>query len=141
MKKYAFVFATVFATAITLFVVQTPAQIKSGKERPLLTKSWMAGINQPHCARLGEILKSGPANEKEWAEAARHAEILNESGHVLMADSRCPDKVWADAATQLREGSAAVLSALHEKNATGAQSAFNNQLVKACGNCHETHKK
>ena len=71
---------------------------KDSKERPLLTKSWMAEINQPHCARLGEILKSGPSGDQEWAEATRHAEVLNESGHVLMADSRCPDKVWADAA-------------------------------------------
>ena len=77
---------------------------------------------------------------KEWAEAARHAELLNEAGHVLMADGRCPDKVWADAATQLRDGSDAVLAALNAKNATGAQSAFNDTLVKACASCHAVHK-
>ena len=116
----------VAAVMILILGVQTSAQVKQGKERPLQTKSWMAEINQPHCARLGEILQSGPSSDKEWAEAARHAELLNEAGHVLMADGRCPDKVWADAATQLRDGSDAVLAALNAKNATGAQSAFND---------------
>ena len=138
-KRFAIVAALVAVAA--LLVAQIPAQVKAGKERPLLTKSWMAGVNQPHCARLGEILKAGPSTEAEWAEAARHAEILNESGHVLMADSRCPDKAWADASTQLREGAAAVLTAIEAKNASSAQEAFSGQLLKSCGSCHKAHKK
>jgi hypothetical protein len=119
---------------------ESQAQVKKGKSQPLLTKSWMSGINGPHCKRLKEILDAGPSDEKAWSEAAMHAEILNEASHVLMADGRCPDKVWADASTQLREGSAQVLTAVHAKNTDEARSAF-GVLVGSCGSCHKAHKK
>ena len=35
---------------------ESQAQVKNGKSQPLLTKSWMSGINGPHCKRLKEIL-------------------------------------------------------------------------------------
>ena len=63
-----------------------------------------------------------------------------ESGHVLMADGRCPDAVWAGASKQLRESSAAVLAAVEVKNATEAKTAFAG-VLGACGTCHTAHKK
>ena len=121
-------------------VSESPAQVEKGKTQPLTTKSWMSGINGPHCKRLKEILDAGPSDEKAWSEAAMHAEILNEASHVLMADGRCPDKAWADAATQLREGSAQVLDAVQAKNTEDARTAF-GVLVGSCGSCHKAHKK
>ena len=125
---------------VVLVGSESQAQVKKGKTQPLLTKSWMSGINGPHCKRLKEVLDAGPSDEKSWSEAAMHAEILNEAGHVLMADGRCPDKVWADASKQLRDGSAQVLAAVHAENTDDARAAF-GEMVKACGSCHETHKK
>jgi cytochrome c556 len=118
----------------------TSAQVKKGKTQLLETKNWMKGVNGPHCTSLKKLLDAGPSDEKTWSEAAQHAQILNESGHVLMADGRCPDKVWADAAKQLREGSAAVMTAIDARNTAGAQAAF-GEMVQACGSCHKAHKK
>ena len=141
MKKFTWGFVAMALVATAYLGVPSSAQVKKGKERVLQTKNWMSGVNLPHCSALGEMLKAGISEEKAWSEAVQHAEVLNESGHVLMTDSRCPDKVWADAATQLRDGSAAMIAALGAKNSTDAKSAFEGQVLKACSNCHAVHKK
>jgi hypothetical protein len=141
MKKIFCGFAVVISATIVLMSVQSSAQVKKGKERVLQTKNWMAGVNLPHCSALGKMLKEGLSDDKAWSEAVQHAEVLNESGHVLMADSRCPDKVWADAATQLRDGSAAMLKALNARSSSDAKAAFDGQVLKSCSGCHEKHKK
>jgi hypothetical protein len=141
MRRTSFVFALVVTIVIIFVGVSSQAQVTKGKERVLQTKSWMAAVNFPHCSALGNLLKAGLSEEEQWIEAIQHAEILNESGHVLMADSRCPDQVWADAAKQLREGSAGVLKALEAKNSSDALAAFNGEVLKSCSNCHAVHKK
>lgn len=131
------------AALLAVVIVGAPlcAQIKKGKTRVLTTKSWMKSVNGPVCSSLKKVLDgSGPADDKAWASAAQYAELLNESGHVLMADGRCPDAVWAGAAKQLRESSAAVLAAVEVKNATEAKTAFAG-VLGACGTCHTAHKK
>ena len=107
----------------------------------LQTKNSMAGVNLPHGSALGKMLKEGLSDDKAWSEAVEHAEVLNKLGYVLMADSRCPDKVWADAAAQLRDGSGAMLKALEERNASDAKAAFDGQVLKSCSGCHEKHEK
>jgi len=57
-----------------------------------------------------------------------------------MDDGRCPDADWANAAKQLREGSAAVLAKSEAKDAAGAQEAF-KAVTGSCGACHKVHKK
>lgn len=133
--------ALVGIAAVTSFVAFTSAQVKKGKTRPLQTRHWMRGVQGPACSALGNLLKDpGPADDKAWDMAAQHAEILNESSYVLMADGRCPDATWADGAKQLREGSEAVLKAIEAKNFADAKAAFGN-LTKGCGTCHSAHKK
>jgi cytochrome c556 len=123
------------------FAAFTSAQVKKGKTRPLQTKHWMRGVQGPTCGALSNLLKDpGPADDKAWDMAAQHAEILNESSHVLMVDGRCPDAAWADGAKQVREGSEAVLKAIEAKNVAEAKAAFSN-LTKGCGTCHAAHKK
>ena len=141
MNRLPLMCAVIVCGAIAFAGAPASAQVQKGKERALQTKNWMAGVVFPHCSTLGKMLKAGLTEEKQWSEAIQHAEILNESGHVLMADARCPDKVWADASKQLREGSAALLQALQAKNASTAQAAFNDQVLKACSSCHGTHRK
>jgi len=116
------------------------AQIKKGKARPLETKIWMRNVNGPFCTDLGKLLKEGPADDKAWAKATEDAQLLSEAGHVLMADGRCPDAVWADAAKQLREGSEAVLKALEAKDAADARNQF-AKVTGACKACHSAHRK
>ena len=126
--------------AVVMFSFGAIAQVKKGKSRPLLTKQLMGGMVQPNCKGLGAGLKEVPSSDKAWEELATKAALLNESGHILMADGRCPDGVWAGAAKTLRECSAVVLEKIEEKDAEGAQGAF-QALTKACAACHKAHKK
>ena len=117
------------------------AQKTKGKTRAAATKYLMRGIQQAHCKGLGDLLKeSGPADDKAWDTAACHASCLNEMSYLLMDDGRCPDGVWAGAAKDLREASAAVLAAAEKKDLEGAQAAFKS-VTGACGTCHKAHKK
>ncbi len=116
------------------------AQITKGKQRPAATKYLMRGISQPNCAALGRLLNDGPADDKAWDTAACHASCLNELGHLLMDDGRCPDATWAGAAKNLREGSAAVLAAIEKKDLEAARAAFKT-VTGACGACHQAHRK
>lgn len=117
------------------------AQVAKGKTRPLETKTWMKSVNGPQCTNLVKTLKAGPADDKAWADVVMNAQMLNEAGHVLMADGRCPDKAWLDAAAKLREGSEAVLKAAESKNTEAAMDALNNSILASCKGCHSVHRK
>lgn len=125
---------------LTCVVLAAQAQVTKGKTRPLTTKQMMGGLIKPNCAGIGEGLKEAPKDDKAWDDLATKAALLNEAGHILMDDGRCPDATWADAAKALREGSAAVLAKIAEKDAAGAKTEFDN-MTKSCGACHKAHKK
>jgi cytochrome c556 len=58
-----------------------------------------------------------------------------------MEDGRCPDGVWANAASKtLRQGSADALKAIEKRDVAAAKAAFGN-LTGACKACHDKHKK
>jgi cytochrome c556 len=117
------------------------AQKTKGKSRAAATKYLMRGIMFPNCKGLGDLLKeAGPADEKAWDTAACHASCLNEMSHLLMDDGRCPDSVWAGAASkELREGTAAVLEAVEKKDVKATREAF-QKVTAACSACHDAHK-
>ncbi|MFO1022198.1 MAG: hypothetical protein U0903_16125 [Planctomycetales bacterium] len=115
-------------------------QIKKGKSRPLQTKQLMQGLVFPNCGALGKGLKTPPTDDKGWDSLAMHAALLNEASYILMDDGRCPDKDWADAVKQLREGSKEVLAAVEAKNAEKASAAMKT-MTGSCGACHSKHKK
>lgn len=125
---------------IAMLGVVVSGQIKKGKTRPLTTKQLMGGLVRPNCAALGADLKKDPADDKAWAALATKAALLNEAGHILMADGRCPDADWANACKTLRDCSAVVLEKIEAKDAEGAQEAF-GAMTKSCGACHSKHKK
>ena len=141
MGRTATVLAMLAAFAVSLVIWgPAPAQITKGKKRPAATKYLMRGINQLHCAALAKMLKDdGPANDKAWDTAACHASCLSEMGHLLMDDGRCPDAVWAGAAKNLREGSAAVVAAAEKKDVEAARTAFKT-VTDSCAACHKAHK-
>lgn len=100
----------------------------------------MSGINNPNSSAIAALLKEeGPADDKAWEKLAMHASVLNEAGHLLMQHDRCPDKIWADATAQLRQGSAGVYDAARKKDLAEAREAFKTTTA-ACGACHAAHK-
>ena len=83
-------------------------------------------------------IDAGPSNDEALAV---HAAVLNELSFLLMDDGRCPDGVWADAASKaLRMGSADVLKAIEAKDAPAAKAAF-GAMTKSCKACHDQHKE
>ena len=141
MTRTRLVWASLAVGVVSLFLWKAVvAQVEKGKTRPAATKYLMRGISQQHCAALAKLLNEGPADDKAWDTAACHASCLNELGHVLMEDGRCPDADWANAAKTLREGSAAVLEAVNKKDIEGARAAFKS-MTGACASCHKAHKK
>lgn len=126
---------------VLVLATQGDAQIKKGKTRPLTTKRMMSGLVGPHTVALRNGLQgSGPADDKAWEALVASAELLNESGHMLMADGRCPDKVWADASKALQDGAAAVLTKVEAKDLKGASEAL-TVVNGSCKSCHVAHKK
>ena len=137
MKKIALFALPVLA--ITLLSYAASAQVKKGKTRPLTTKQMMGGLVGPNCKQLGAGLKNPPSDDDGWAKLATQAALLNESGHILMADGRCPDAKWAAAAKTLKGCSEVVLKKIAEKDAEGAMSAF-KAMTGSCAACHKAHK-
>lgn len=144
MSKWRLAGVVVLAAAVGSAVMlhqSATAQIKKGKTRVAQTKYLMLGVVKAHCGGIGGLLKGdGPADEKAWDTVACHASCLNEIGHSLMADGRCPDGTWKKACDTLKECSAVVLKAAEEKNAEKASVAF-KQLTTSCAACHKAHKK
>lgn len=126
--------------ALLVFNEASNAQVTKGKERPLTTKQWMQAVHKVHCGAIKKGLDAGPSDDEAWAEIALHAAMMNESSHVLLADGRCPDGVWADACKALEEGSGQVLAAVEAKDAEAGATAF-GAMTKSCGACHKAHKK
>ena len=143
MKNARIVAFSIVAVLGCLIAVQfqtASAQKTKGKTRLAETKYLMRGIVRPNCAALGKLLKDGPKTDKEWDTAACHASCLNEACHLLMADGRCPDGVWATAAKKnLGAGSEEVLAAVKSKDGEAAQAAFKT-VTQACASCHKAHK-
>jgi len=126
---------------LALAGVGLQAQVKKGKTRLLTTGQLMEGTVKPHCDALKKGLEVAPADDKAWKKLLVHAALLNEASYTLMDDDRCPDQVWSDAATKsLRQGSAALVTALQAKDQAAAKSAF-GAMTKSCKACHEKHKE
>jgi cytochrome c556 len=116
------------------------AQVKKGKTRPASTSALMKGLVKPHCDAVKKGVDAAAISDEGWQTLAVDAALLSEASYVLMDDGRCPDKVWADAASKtLREGTAALLKAIDAKDQPAAKKAFGD-LTKSCKGCHETHK-
>jgi cytochrome c556 len=133
-------FVVVTMMAVVLVTMPVTGQVKKGTTRPLLTKQLMGGVTGPNCGALGKGLKAAPADDEAWGALAQSAALLNEVSYILMADGRCPDGDWANAATTLREQSQELLNCIDAQDAEGSQAAF-GAMTKACGACHSKHKE
>ena len=120
-----------------------PAELPPGDPRvhPLIHTLILAHRIKAMIREGKNGLEAGPAKAEAWEELAVHATLLNEGSYLLMEDGRCPDGVWAEAASKtLRESSAEVLKAIEAKDAAAAKTAF-EKLTKSCAACHEKHKE
>lgn len=138
-KRLGIVALLALGVTLTFWASEVAAQKTKGKTRAAATKQLMKGVVQVNCAACGGALKTGPADDAAWETFTTQAAVLNEMSYVLMDDGRCPDAVWAGAAKQLREGSAAVMDAAGKKDLDAAREAFKN-VTGACGACHKAHK-
>ena len=127
------------AGAVVCSLALTGSAQKQGKSRPLTSSQLMAGLVKPQFVSLKESLEAGPEGEDAWKAVATSAALLNESAHVMLADGRCPDKIWADAVKVLDGASLKVLDRIKEQDAAGALAAFAG-IQESCKQCHAEHK-
>ena len=113
------------------------AQKTKGKTRAALTKHLMKGMVATNC---GALKKDLDATDLNWNDITLHAAMLNEAGHLLMDDGRCPDGEWAKASKALQAQSAAVLAAAEKDDAATAKAAFKELTAQSCAICHAAHK-
>lgn len=133
--------SAVALVGVLALATQGVAQVKQGKTRALTTKHMMSGLIKPQFVALNTALQgSGPADDAAWTAAIGAAELLNESGYMMMEDGRCPDATWAGASKAMQDGSAAVLAKLKAKDTAGALEAL-KVVSGSCKSCHTAHKK
>ena len=126
----------VVTLCVPILTESVHGKVTKGETRPLQTKTLMGKVVRPHCAAVGEGLK---AEQVDWDSLRANAELLNECGHILMADKRCPDATWAEATKTLRDCSGVLLTKIEAMDAEGAQGAF-KAMTAACASCHKAHK-
>ncbi len=130
-----------FLTTLFLFNPEpSTAKIQKGEKRPLLTKHLMSGLVKPFSGDLRKAIGEAKTDPEAWDDVIKLASLLNESSYIMMADKRCPDKVWADACKTLDTATKAVIKAANKKDAAAAGEAAKG-IGKSCGSCHKAHKK
>ena len=138
MKPRLCIAALALAVITASLAVPGSAQ-KKGKTRPLTSSQLMAGLVKPQLVVLQEGLKKAPADDEAWKKLATAAALLNESGHVMMADGRCPDEVWKQACKIMDEGTQKTLKLIAKKDAEGALESIGG-ITASCKHCHTEHK-
>lgn len=126
---------------ILAVTVSTQAGADDKPERVAEVKHIMEGIHKVHCGPAVELTKGdGPTDDKGWAELEMHAALMNESGHLLMENNRCPGAEWAKACATLQAGAAGVVEAAKAKDLAAAATAAQKMTV-SCKMCHKVYKK
>lgn len=98
----------------------------------------MRRIVGANCAQLKKAVDTELPN---WEDISLRAAVINEAGHFLMDDGRCPDDKWANAARALQTDRAAVLAAAEKMDSAAAKAAFGRLTLEGCGACHKAHRK
>ena len=137
MKKFIWILAASLLVAGFAIVERVEAQKTKGKTRAASTKHLMVGLVASNCGHLKKDLEASDIN---WEHITMHASLLNEAGHLLMDDGRCPDSEWAKAAKALQEQSAAIVMASTKDDVASAKVAFTELTAQSCAICHAAHK-
>lgn len=135
--RWSLIAAACVLITFSLMGGNAEAQKTKGKTRAALTKQLMKGLVAPNC---GDLKKALDAETSNWDEIALRAALLNEAGHLLMDDGRCPDGEWANSTKAIRDSSAAILAAAEKKDAAAAKEAFGKLTGEGCAVCHKAHR-
>lgn len=138
MKQRLCLVALALAVVTASLVIPGNAQ-KKGKTRPMTSSHLMAGLVKPQLVILQEGLKEAPADDEGWKKLATAVALLNESGHIMMADDRCPDEVWKQACGIMDESTQKTLKLIEKKDAEGALESIAG-ITASCKHCHTEHK-
>ena len=139
MRKSKLVGAVTLVALVCCFgLLLGSAADKKEKQRAANSHQLMEGFVGPNCSALGKALK---AEKTDWKEVALRAAMLNEGGHCLMDDGRCPDAEWAKGAKTVQKSSAVIIDLAAKKDLSGAQDAFKVLTAQGCKTCHAKHKK
>lgn len=142
MRKSKLVGAATLVAVVCSFglLLGSAADKKEKKEKKRVANSHqlMEGFVGPNCSALSKALK---AEKIDWKEVSLRAAMLNEGGHCLMDDGRCPDAEWKKGATTVQKCSAVILDLAKKKDLSGAQDAFKVLTAQGCKTCHAKHKK
>lgn len=139
MKQRFLIAGLALAVLTASLVIPGNAQ-KKGKTRPLTTSQLMAGLVKPQLVVLQEGLKEAPKDDDAWKKLATAAALLNESGHIMMADGRSPDgDVWKQACKIMDEGTQKTLKLIAKKDAEGALASIGG-ITASCKHCHTEYK-
>ena len=140
--RYVITLFGAVAVALSLMVVM-PTDVSSQEDpdaRVVEIKDIMAGIHKPAMDNVASIFKKAPETDEEWAKVALSARLINESGHLLMQNNRCPDAVWAKACSNLRAFTATYAKAAMKHDLAGAKAAC-AQIGASCKSCHDQHRE
>ena len=126
--------------AFTLLSSPVTAQ-KKGKVRPLTTAQLMSGLVKPQLVAVqGHVAEEkAPESDEDWTALTTSIALMNESSYIMMADDRCPDKIWADACEVLRKATEAGLQSAAQKDAAGVRESLAG-ITASCKACHAEHK-
>ena len=137
MKRFVGILVALLLVSGFVISERVEAQKTKGKTRAASTKHLMKGLVAVNCGGLKKDLDS---TEIDWNEITMHAALLNEAGHLLMDDGRCPDGEWAKAAKALQTQSTAVMAAAAKDDVASAKAAFTELTAQSCAICHAAHK-
>lgn len=137
MKRFIGILAASLLVAGFAIADRVEAQKNKGKTRAASTQHLMRGLVGVNC---GALKKDLDATDINWNDITMHAALLNEAGHLLMDDGRCPDSEWAKAAKALQAQSAAVMAASAKDDVASAKVAFTELTAQSCAICHAAHK-
>jgi len=114
---------------------------KKGTTRPLTTAQMMSGLVKPQLVALKELVAEDHKveGEEDWQAVKTSISLLNESSYMMMADDRCPDKIWADACDILRKSTETALQKADQKDAAGVRESIPD-FIASCKACHTEHK-
>lgn len=138
MKRTISILAASLLVAGFAIAERVEAQKTKGKTRAASTKHLMKGLVSVNCGALKKALDA--TTDINWNDITMHAALLNEAGHLLMDDGRCPDGEWAKAAAALQKQSAAVMAAATKDDVASAKVAFTELTAQSCEICHAAHK-
>ncbi len=140
MRNCSWVVAMTALSTASVVALSARVAVADDTKRVVSVKQIMQGLVKPNCGAIGGLLEdAGPADDDAWGQVAMHAALLNETGHLLIQNNRCPSAVWADATRTLRGGAAKLADAAGKKDLAATRAAF-KEATSACKTCHDEHK-